>query len=71
MRLLTAFVVVIIMLGWLDVTVHTHTLAPLPIEGAGGIVLGALGIKAFQRLKENKPTSPGNGDTQLITKGNS
>jgi len=63
MRLLTAVVVIAIMAGWLDVTFHTHVIAPLPLDGAGGILLGALGVKAWQRGKETKvataaPTPP-------------
>lgn len=68
MRLLTALVVIAIMVGWLSVTVQTKTIAELPIEGPGGIILGALGIKAWQRTKESK-TVPPNGDTTTITKG--
>lgn len=74
MRVLTGLVVAVIMVGWLSVTWKTAQMAPLPLEGAGGIVLGALGIKAFQRGKEGKAgagngaPAAGSGDTQMIMK---
>lgn len=66
MRVLTGVVVVGIMAGWLSVTIHTKSMAPLPLEGAGGILLGAMGIKAFQRGKE--ATGQQSTDTTHITK---
>lgn len=67
MRLMTFIVVAAIMAGWLDVTIRTHQMAPLPLDGAGAILLGALGIKAWQRGKEGKSAGT---DTQFITKPN-
>lgn len=64
MRLLTAVVVCAIMAGWLSVTVHTQAIAPLPLDGSGGILIGALGIKAYQRGKETAKTT----DTTFIPK---
>jgi len=63
MRLLTAAVVLSILSGWLSVTFHDHTMAPLDLNGPGGILCLALGIKGWQRGKEstdksNEKTTP-------------
>lgn len=59
MRVLTGVVVVAIMAGWLSVTVKTGAMADLPIDGAGGILLGALGIKMWQKGKEGSKAAGG------------
>lgn len=67
MRVMTFIVVAAIMTGWLSVTLHNYAMAPLDINGPGGIVLGALGVKAWQRGKEGQSPT---GDTQFIPKPN-
>lgn len=57
MRVLTAIVVLIIIAGWFHVTYQTRAMAPLVLDGPGGILLGALGIKAYQRGREKEPGS--------------
>ena len=54
MRLATFVVVGSIMAGWLYVTIHTGELQPLTTEHVG-LVLGTLGVKAWQRGKETVP----------------
>ena len=51
MRLATFLIVGSLMAGWLYVTVHTGILQPLSAEQVG-LVLGTLGVKAWQRGKE-------------------
>ncbi len=51
MRLATAVIVGAVMAGWLYVTIHTGTLQPMTTEQVG-LVLGTLGVKAWQRGKE-------------------
>lgn len=54
MRFATVLIALTIMAGWLYVTVKTATLQPLTTEQVA-MVLGALGIKAWQRGKEGTP----------------
>jgi hypothetical protein len=56
MRVLNVFIVVAVLGCWAAVTIHNWQLQPLSVEHMG-LVLGALGIKAWQRGKEN-----GNGN---------
>lgn len=59
MRVLTFIVVAFIMIGWLRVTWMTQTIAPMPLDGVGGVLIGALGVKAWQRGREGvKTTEP-------------
>lgn len=64
MRGLAFMIVAGFILVWVKVSWTTNVLAPVSIEQTG-IVLGALGIKAWQRGKEN---GKGNGDTTVFTK---
>ena len=51
MRLATFVIVGSVMAGWLYVTIHIGALQPLSTEQVG-LVLGTLGVKAWQRGKE-------------------
>lgn len=57
MRLLTAAVVLVILSGWLSVTLNTHAMAPLDLNGPGGILCLALGIKGWQRGRETEKSN--------------
>lgn len=57
MRVLTTIVVVAIMGAWLVVSIQKNELQPLSYEQVG-VVLGALGLKAWQRGKEGDPAEP-------------
>ena len=54
MRFATLLISSTILAGWLYVTVKTAVLQPLTTEQVA-LVLGALGIKAYQRGKEAAP----------------
>lgn len=57
MRVLTALCVGVVMFVWADISIVKGELQPLSYEQVG-IVLGSLGIKAYQRGKEGTPTDP-------------
>jgi len=59
MRLLVAFIVVMVIATWGYVSITTKTIAPLQWEQVGA-VLGALIAKGWQKGKEatNAPTPP-------------
>lgn len=57
MRVLTAICVVSVMFVWAQVSIHKGELQPLSYEQVA-IVLGSLGIKAYQRGKEGVPAEP-------------
>jgi hypothetical protein len=59
MRVLNVVIVVAVIGCWSAVSLHSWQLQPLSVEQMG-LVLGALGIKAWQRGKEN-----GNGSTHI------
>lgn len=56
MRVLNVAIVVVILGCWGAVTIHRWELQPLSVEQMG-LILGALGLKAWQRGKETN----GNG----------
>jgi hypothetical protein len=56
MRVLNLFIVVLVLGCWAAVTIHKWELQPLSIEQMG-LILGCLGIKAWQRGRESG-TSP-------------
>lgn len=64
MRAMSALVCVTIVGVWAAVSVERRELQPLSPEQTM-LVLGALGVKAWQRGKEG---TNGTGDTQIITK---
>lgn len=68
MRLLTFIVVGVIMVGWLRVTWMTEAMAPLALDGAGGVLIGALGMKAWQRGRENLKNGEPTTDTAILRK---
>lgn len=51
MRILVAFIVVIQMIGWAFVCFKTTTLPPMDWQQVA-TVIGALGVKAYQKGKE-------------------
>lgn len=67
MRLMSFMVVCFILVGWLRVTWMTNGIAPLPLDGVGGVLIGALGIKAWQRGREGVNTSPKTETTDTTT----
>lgn len=56
-RTLTAIVVLFVIGTWTIVSIRTNQLQPLTIEQVS-IVLGAMGIKAWQRGKETSQPEP-------------
>jgi len=61
MRVLNVVIVVVVLGCWAVVTIHSWQLQPITVEQMG-LVLGAMGIKAWQRGKEvngngSKPTA--------------
>jgi hypothetical protein len=57
MRLCTVIIVICVMGSWTYTSIANQFLVPLSPEHLG-LVLGALGIKAWQRGKETSPTVP-------------
>lgn len=56
-RVLTALCVGVVMLVWADISITKGEMQPFSYEQVA-IVLGSLGIKAYQRGKEGKPPEP-------------
>ena len=53
MRLMTAAIVGAYLIVWAAVSIKTWTIQPMSLEGVG-LMLGSLGIKAFQKQTELK-----------------
>jgi hypothetical protein len=64
MRFMSFLVLAVILGCWADVTIRKNEMQPLTFEQMG-LVLGAMGIKVWQKGKEN-----GGGDTSFLKNPN-
>lgn len=62
MRFATMIIVLAVMANWTYLTIHTGQMQNLTPEQLG-LLLGTLGIKAFQRKAEQPPDAPASNPT--------